>query len=74
MPDCRVPDEVLHEIRARHDRLVARHPEFEDCCPALLAFDTWFLNVARIPQVVDMVERLIGPDIALWNSSFFAPG
>ena len=72
VPDYRVPEEVLHDIRASHDRLVARHPEFEDYCPALLAFDTWFLNVARIPQIVDMVEQLIGPDIALWNSSFFA--
>ena len=24
------------------------------------------------PQILDMVEQLIGPDIALWNMSFFA--
>ncbi len=67
VPDYRVPEEVLGEIRAGHDRLIAKHPEFEDYCPALLAFDTWFLNVARIPEIVDMVGQLIGPDIALWN-------
>ena len=72
VPDYRVPEDVLDGIRVSHDRLIARHPEFEDYCPALLALDTWFLNVARIPEIVDMVEQLIGPDIALWNSSFFA--
>ena len=72
VPDYRVPEEVLRDIRAGHDRLIAKHPEFGDYCPALLAFDTWFLNVARIPEIVDMVEQLIGHDIALWNSSFFA--
>ena len=72
VPDYRVPEDLLYEIRASHDRLIAGHPEFEDYCPAVLAFDTWFLTVARIPEIVDMVEQLIGPDIALWNSSFFA--
>jgi len=30
------------------------------------------LNVARNPDILDMVAQLIGPDFALWNSSFFA--
>ena len=34
--------------------------------------DTAFLNYARIPEIVDMVAQLIGEDILLWNSSFFA--
>ena len=72
IPDYRVPESVLADIRAAHERLVARHPEFTDYCPALLAFDTSFLMVARIPEILDMVEQLIGPNIALWNSSFFA--
>ena len=71
-PDYRVPDEVLADIRAAHDRLIARHPQFADYCPSLLAFDTGFLGVARIPEILDLVEQLIGPDFALWNSSFFA--
>jgi ectoine hydroxylase-related dioxygenase (phytanoyl-CoA dioxygenase family) len=37
-----------------------------------LAFDTWFLTVARMPEILDMVEQVLGEDIALWNSSFFA--
>ena len=72
IPDFRVPDEVLDDIRDTHGRLLAKHPEFTDYCPAVLAFETGFLNVARMPAILDMVEQLIGPDFALWNSSFFA--
>ena len=71
-PDYRVPESVLADIRASHERLVQSYPEFSDYCSALLAYDTWFLTVARIPQILDMVEQVIGRDIALWNSSFFA--
>ena len=31
-----------------------------------------FLEFARTPGILDMVEQLIGSDFALWNSSFFA--
>ena len=71
-PDFRLSDETLADIRDAHDRLLQRHPEFHDYCPALLAFDTSFLNVARDPEILDMVSQVIGEDIALWNSSFFA--
>lgn len=71
-PDYRVPETVLADIRDAHNRLVARYPEFADYCSALLAFDTWFLTVARIPEILDMVAHVIGDDIALWNCSFFA--
>lgn len=72
IPDYRLPTAALDDIKAAHGRLVARHPEFSDYCSAVLAFDTWFLNVARIPEILDMVREVIGDDIALWNSSFFA--
>ena len=71
-PDFRLPESVLADIRDAHDRLVARYPEFSDYCSALLAYDTWFLTVARIPEILDMVAQLIGEDVALWNCSFFA--
>jgi ectoine hydroxylase-related dioxygenase (phytanoyl-CoA dioxygenase family) len=71
-PDYRLDDVVVDDIAAAHDRLIARHPEFSDYCSALLAYDTWYLTVARIPEILDMVGQLIGPDIALWNCSFFA--
>ena len=71
-PDFRFGEDVLAEIRAAHDRLLAKHPQFADYCPAVLAFDTGFLNVARTQAILDMVEQLIGANFALWNSSFFA--
>ena len=72
IPEFRLGEDDLESIRWHHDRLVAKHPEFRNYCPAILAHDLAFLNYARIPEVLDMVEQLIGPDIALWNSSFFA--
>lgn len=71
-PEFRLPTLALDDISAAHKRLIDRYPEYSDYCSALLAFDTWFLTVARNPEILDMVEQLIGPDIALWNASFFA--
>ncbi|MCA9075983.1 MAG: phytanoyl-CoA dioxygenase family protein [Planctomycetaceae bacterium] len=71
-PDYRLPDEVIDDIKAAHTRLVVRHPEFSDYCSALLAYDTWYLTVARIPEILDMVTQVMGDNIALWNCSFFA--
>jgi ectoine hydroxylase-related dioxygenase (phytanoyl-CoA dioxygenase family) len=72
IPDFRLDEATLERIRADHGRLLQRHPEYRDYCPSVLAFETAFLNYARTPQILDMVEQLIGPDFALWNSSFFA--
>ncbi len=72
IPDYRVPESDLADIRVHHDRLIARHPEFRNYCPALLKHDLAFLNFARNPDILDMVEQVLGPNIALWNSSFFA--
>ena len=71
-PDYCLPESVLTSIRSSHDRLVEKHPEFGDYCPALLAYDTGFLEAAKTAEILRMVSQLIGDDIALWNSSFFA--
>lgn len=71
-PDFRLPDDVIEDIKAAHERLVDRHPEFSDYCSAVLAYDTWYLTVARRPEILDMVGQILGDNIALWNSSFFA--
>ena len=72
VPDFRLPEETLESIRRHHDRLLAANPAFHDNCSALLTHDMAFLNYARNDAILDMVEQLIGPDIALWNMSFFA--
>jgi hypothetical protein len=72
VPDYRLPDSELEEIRARHTALLERHPEFRDNASVLLTYDVGFLNYARDPNILDMVEQVIGSDICLWNMSFFA--
>ncbi len=72
VPDYRLDDEILVSIRTDHDRLITRHPEFQHYCPTLLSYDLTFLNYARFPEILDMVEQILGADFALWNSSLFA--
>ncbi|MEM6663958.1 MAG: phytanoyl-CoA dioxygenase family protein [Pseudomonadota bacterium] len=72
VPDYRLPPDQLEEIRDRHAALLKRHPEFRDNASVLLSYDIGFLNYARDPNILDMVEQVIGPDICLWNMSFFA--
>ena len=69
IPDFKLPEETLAAICEAHERLVARYGRFVDYCPALLHYDLGFLNFARNPLILDMVEQIIGPDIILWNMS-----
>ena len=71
-PDFRLPGAVLDDIKAEHWRLVENHPGFADYCSALLAFDTWYLTIARRPEILDMVAQILSEDVAFWNSSIFA--
>ena len=72
IPNYRLPDGALADIRRHHDCLIHNHPKFRNYCPNILAYDLSFLNYARLPEILDMVEQVIGSDFALWNSSFFA--
>ena len=72
IPDFRLSDSLLDDLRADQKRLVERHADFRDICPNLLAYDLRFLEVARTPEILDMVGQVIGPDFALWNSSLFS--
>ncbi len=72
IPDFRLDEDVLEEIKVLHAGLLERHPEFQDYCSALLDYEPAFKKFAENPEILDMVGQLIGPDIALWNMSFFA--
>ena len=72
IPEYRFSEEMLEDIKARHARLIAAKPEYTDYCPALLEHDMGFAEYCQQPEILDMVEQIIGPDFALWNSSFFA--
>ena len=70
--DYRLSDTTLFAIRQAHSRFITRFPQFNDYCPGLLPYELGFLQFARDDIILDMVAQLIGNDIALWNSSFFA--
>ena len=72
IPDYQLSTDTIKEIREMSDRLVHRYPQFRDYCPTLLAYETGFLAFARIPEILNMVQQIIGPHFALWNSSFFS--
>ncbi|MGE0312261.1 MAG: phytanoyl-CoA dioxygenase family protein [Lautropia sp.] len=72
VPDFQLPQATIDEIRARHAALLEREPRFRDYCPTLIDHDPAFLDYCDNAEILDMVAQLIGPDIALWNTSFFA--
>ncbi len=72
VPDLRVSEDVLEDIRARFARMIEKKPEYADMCPTLLDHDMGFAGYCRQPEILDMVEQVLGPDFALWNTSFFA--
>jgi len=72
IPDFKMPEEVLLKIEKKHTDLLNKHPEFKNYCPAILSYDEGFLNFCKNEKILDYVSQLIGPDFALWNSSFFA--
>ncbi len=80
----RVPDRILRSINSLYQKLLAdnqRNPEFSAdfvLGPHLDADGTYgvkgdpaWLEFARIPEILDMVEQLIGPDFILWGMTIF---
>ena len=72
VPDFKMPENIINKIEESHDRLLSNHPEFKNYCPAILSYDESFLEFCSNEIILNYVEQLIGPDFALWNSSFFA--
>ena len=72
IPEFQMSEETIEAIKARHAALLETHPEFRQYCPAILQYDEGFADYCCNDEILDMVEQVIGPDIALWNSSFFA--
>ena len=74
IPKFRLPDEHLAQLRASLDRLLATYTDVaqEDIAnphmlpPTQGAETNPFLATARHPQILDMLEQLLGPDLILW--------
>ena len=79
--DWCVPAEMLDAMRSALDKLIDANghmPSDNMFCPHLskagvqgLQGDDAWLEFARTPDILDMVEQLIGPDFLLWGSTVF---
>ena len=81
IPDYRLPPDLLTRMRVALDSLVAENPgvtrDAMFCphiknggCQGLKGSDDW-LEFARIPEILDMVAQVIGPDLLLWGTTVF---
>lgn len=74
IPRTRLPEELLVRLRASLDRLLAAYTDVaqEDIAnphmlPPVQGPDmNPFMAAARHPQILGMLEQLIGPDLVLW--------
>lgn len=81
VPEYRLPPEVVERLLAATQQLVEDRPELIDqpiIGPHLpgggmhgLYADGAFLDVATHPELLDVVEQLVGPDLILWNALLF---
>jgi Phytanoyl-CoA dioxygenase (PhyH) len=74
IPQFRLPEELLVRLRAAVDRILADYTDVapEDLAnphmmPATIASEANpFLEAARNPAILDMIEQVLGLDIVLW--------
>lgn len=83
IPDSRLSEETLTRIGAAYERLLEAHkgdPKFSPdfiLGPHLRSGsygvdgDPEWLRIATLPEVLDMVEQVMGPDIILWGVTIF---
>ena len=63
---------VIGAMRSKMEALFKSYPESEpDYFPALIELDQTWLEFAMLPECLDIVEQLIGPDIIVWSSALF---
>jgi ectoine hydroxylase-related dioxygenase (phytanoyl-CoA dioxygenase family) len=85
VPRYRVPDRKIAALRATLDRLIAANPgvrperlvsaHIEGRNAEGVHGSGDFLDLARDPAILDLVEQAIGPDIVLWGCQIFCkPG
>ena len=72
IPNFKMPEKDLLEIEELHKSLVKKFPKFRNYCPAVLLHDERFLKYCFKKKILNIIEKLIGKNFALWNSSFFA--
>ena len=71
VPDYRVPADLLADAKARATAMMDARADYRDLYPDRLGADIRFVDMAREPDLLDILEQLIGPDIALWTAGMF---
>lgn len=81
VPRYRLPDAVLAKMRAAYDRLLADNadiasdimlgPHLEKPGAQGVQGSRAWLDFASRPEILDMVNQLIGPDVILWGTTIF---
>jgi len=85
VPAYALPSEQVTALRETLDDLIARNPDvrpeklvsahIEGRNDEGVVGSSMFLELARDPNILDMVEQVIGPDIVLWGCQIFCkPG
>jgi ectoine hydroxylase-related dioxygenase (phytanoyl-CoA dioxygenase family) len=79
--EFRLPDETVNRLRDAVDRVVALNPDtpsdhlinvhMDRAPPFDLRGDSVFAELVANPDILNMVEQLIGPDIILWSTHLF---
>ena len=80
VPDFQLSEHWLERLRSAQHSLRTQHPEvgldfvpsphIPNYVPGVVDFEEW-LAFARIPDVVEAVCQLIGPDPLMWGSALF---
>ena len=69
---ARLSEQTVSSMREKMEALFAARPELgTDYLPALIEIDRGWLEFAVLPEILDIVEQLIGPDIIVWSSALF---
>ena len=81
IPDYRLPDDVLSDMRAAYDQLLHDNagvtsdfmlgPHMENPGRQGIVGSRRWLDFCCNPEILDRVTQLIGPDIVLWGTTIF---
>jgi len=79
VPDLRLPDGVLREMQRSVEKLIAENPAVRPEHLVLrwggrdraLPTHQAFLEYVKTPEILDLVEQLLGPDIVCWGAHVF---
>lgn len=68
----KLSEQTVNEIERHMLALFDSRPDLDtNYLPALIEKDRTWLKFAMLPEILNIVEQLIGPDIIVWSSALF---